>query len=220
LKGAAVGDRFPGINFTQPTLKMFWADIILLFSGLAVIAMGLFLSQRLGNKNIELGFDKLGLDLKGDRLTFILMIGLVLIGVGVFFRYQNYENELNKLKIQVEGFKPVQEQYNKNLEALNDQLKQFKVYDLYLKISFPDVQGAEIEKYFKIDVYTKTGDDVFQLSNFKPITSFGETYVKLTNLNRGQRVRISARDTRNDTTWESVSDILIPEAEIQMRKSQ
>ena len=198
---------------------MFWSDVILLFSGLAVIALALFLSRRLGNRPIEFGFTKLGLDLKGDRLTFVLLVGLVLIGVGVFFRYQNYESELRKLQLQVEAFKPVQEEYNKNVQSLNEQLKQFKVYDLYLKIAFPGIQGAEVEKYFKIDVYTKSENDVFQLSNFKPITSFGETYVKLTNLNRGQKVRISARDTRNDTTWESVSDILIPEAQIEMRKT-
>lgn len=90
---------------------MFWGDTLLLFSGLLVIALALILSQRLGNRPVELGFDKLGLNLKADRLTFVLVVGLIMIGVGVFFRYQNYETELKKLQSRVQGFEPVQQEY-------------------------------------------------------------------------------------------------------------
>lgn len=197
---------------------MFWADTILLFAGLFIIALALMLSQRLGNKPVEFGFDKLGLDLKADRLTFVLVVGLMMIGVGVFFRYRNYEAELKKFQMQVQGFEPVQQEYNRNLEALRGELQNFKVYDLSLEIDFPQIRGEDIKKHFAIEVYTKRQNDkAFELRSFKPSTDFDKTYVNLNNLYRGERVRIVAKDNRNNTEWLS-NEILIPEAQIQMKK--
>lgn len=197
---------------------MFWADTILLFAGLIVIALALILSQRLGNRPVELGFAKLGLDLKADRLTFVLIVGLIMIGVGVFFRYQNYEGELKKLQVQVQGFEPVQQEYNRNLESLRAELQNFKVYDLSLEIDFPNIPGEDIKQYFAIEVYTKRqSDKAFELRSFKPSTDFDKTYVSLNNLYRGERVRIVAKDNRDNTEWRS-NEILIPEAQIQMKK--
>jgi len=203
----------PGSGYSIP-----WADLLLLFAGLSVIVAALLSSQRLGNRPVHFGFTRLGVDLKADRLTFVLMVGLMLIAVGVFFRYRNYEAELNKLQVQVEGFKPIQEEYNRNLDSLRIELRQFKVYDLGLKIVFPDVPGQEVEKYFEIQVLTQKQPEAFTLSNYKPVTNFGDTYVNLNNLSRGERVKIIAVDKRNSTKWESVNDILIPETEIQMKK--
>jgi len=194
---------------------MFWTDIVLFFAGLIVIALAFVLSQRLGNKPVQFGFDKLGLDLKADRLTFVLVVGLVLIGVGVFFRYQNYEAKLHNLDLQVEAFKS---EHNKNLESLREELRQFKVYDLGLNIVFPNVPGEDVEKSFEIQIFTKKQNEAFALRDYKPITNFGETFVNLSNLNRGERVRIVALDKRNKTKWESNSDILVPETQIVMTK--
>lgn len=197
---------------------MFWADTILLFAGLFVIVLALILSQRFGNRPVEFAFDKLGLDLKADRLTFVLLLGLMMIGVGVFFRYQNYEAALKKLQFQVQGFEPVQQEYNKTLESLRAELQNFKVYDLSLEIDFPNTPGEVIKKHFAIEVYTKRqSDQTFELRSFKPSTDFDKTYVSLNNLYRGEKVRIIAKDNRDNTEWRS-NEILIPEAQIQMKR--
>ena len=202
------------------TPSMFWADTILLFAGLLVIAIALILNRRFGNRPVQFGFTKLGLDLKADRLTFILVVGLVLIGVGVFFRYRNYELALETLKLQVQDANALQTQQKKDLESLKDELGQFKVYDLGLDIVFPNVPGDQVEQFFEIQVWLqKSKDRPFELTDFKPFTDFGRTYVKLRNLNRGEVVKIVAKDKRDNTEWHSVNDILIPESQIQMKKT-
>jgi hypothetical protein len=197
---------------------MFWADVILFFAGLSLIALALILSRRLGNQPVQFGFTKLGLDIKADRLTFVLVIAVLLIGVGVFFRYQNYESQLKTLQAQVAGFGPLQNQYSQNLQSLRDDLHEFKVYDLGLKIVFPNVSGSDVENFFEIQILTQREPQPFAISNYKPTTNYGETYVNLNNLNRGEKVRIMAKDKRDDTMWVSTNDILIPETEIQMKK--
>lgn len=200
------------------TYSMFWADTVLLFAGLVVIASALLLAQRLGNKPVQFGVTKLGLDLKADRLTFVLVVGLMLIGVGIFFRYQNYEALLKTLQVQVDAAKAAQTEHDKSLRELRNQ---FMVYDLGLNIVFPNVSGDDVEQYFEIEVHTKNESaGPFELSAYKPTTTFGRTYVNLNNLNRGAQVRIYAKDKRDNTKWTSTYDILIPETEIQMKKGE
>ena len=195
---------------------MFWADTILLFAGLSVIALGLMLSQRLGNSPVQLGFEKLGLDLKADRLTFVLIVGVTLIAVGVYFRYRDYENQVTKLNDQVSGFALVQRQHNESFEMLKRELQSFKVYDLSLKIDFPEgVAREDIE----LEVWTKKlGADAYELTSYKPVTNFEDTYVKLTNLDQGEKIRIIGTNKRDGSGWKSVSDIEIPETQIQMKR--
>lgn len=196
---------------------MFWADTILLFSGLCVIALGLMLSQRLGNSPVQLGFEKLGLDLKADRLTFVLIIGVTLIAVGVYFRYRDYEKELAKLNDQVSGFALVQKQHNENFDMLKRELQSFKVYDLSLRIDFPEGMSGD---NFELGVWTKKpGSPTFELSSFKPVFDFENTYgVRLTNLDQGERIKISGRSKLDGSEWDSVSDIEIPETQVQMKR--
>lgn len=206
-------DQMPNESLTY---SMFWADTVLLFAGLLVIALALLLAQRLGNRPVQFGFSKLGLDLKADRLTFVLVVGLILIGVGIFFRYQNYEALLKTLQVQVETSKAAQAKHDESLTELRNK---FMVYDLGLNIVFPNVPGDDVETSFEIEVHTRRDvAETFQLSNYKPVTTYGKTSVYLNNLNRGAQVRIHAKDKRDNTKWTSVYDIMIPETEIQMRK--
>ena len=199
--------------------SMFWSDTLLLFAGLTTIALALILSQRLGNKPVQFGLSKLGLDLKADRLTFVLVVGLMLIGVGVFFRYQDYEAKLEELRLKVENSKSLQEKNTDNLEMLKGELRHFKVYDLGLNIVFPNVPGEAVEKDFVIAVYTKKQDDeVYKRSDDEPRTDFGKTSVKLNNLSRGEKVKIVAVDRRDETKWESINEVVIPETQILMKK--
>ena len=198
--------------------SMPWADVVLLFAGLGLIALALLLSQRLGKREVIIKLDKLGVDFKADRLTFVLLIGLMLIAVGVFFRYRNYETDVNDLQLQVQGLRSGQEESKKILDALRDELREFKAYDLGLNIAFPSVAGDDVEKYFKTEVWIKKGNDPFALSDYKPVTANGQTFVRLSNLNQGQKIMIVARDTRDNTRWQSTNDIVIPETQIEMQK--
>src|SRR5207237_6681679 len=89
-----------------------------------------FLVKRLCNRPIELKFDKLGcFFLKGDIVSLIFLVGLVIMGVGVFFKVRNYESTVKDMDTKVK-------ESQANLKQANDDLKMFKEYDLSLNLNF------------------------------------------------------------------------------------
>lgn len=176
--------------------------------GIALIVFALGWGSRLGRRPVELSLDRLGLNFKADILTFLVLLGFVLAGVGVFFGYQGYESRLLALQRQLEEMQT-------RMKTMDEALQSFKVYDMRLNLIFPDEVDA---RNAKVQVYvSKQGKGPPQLS--VPETDVGfsnDLWVKLDSLNRGDRLRIVAYEGA-EKAWES-SDIEIPKTQVQMRR--
>lgn len=185
----------------------FTQDVAFLAVGILIIAFALVAGRRLGKAPVELGLQKLGVALKADRLTLIFLAGVVMAGVGVFFRYKGYESQATEMRARLEAL-------NGRLTILSDELQRFKGYDVRVNVAFPD----EVDpRTMKILVHTKKNEeDVFKLTDTRAETDFGGTWVRLTNLQRGDRVKVTAVD-RDGATWES-QDIEIPKTSVRMTR--
>jgi hypothetical protein len=189
-------------------------DIIFLVVGIGIMVFTLVWGGRLGTGPVELGVPKLGLNLKADRLTLIFLLGFLMTGVGVFFRYRGYESQVKQLQSQVIGLQGRVSQLDSTMQKLTDALQGFKEYDLGLNLVFPDSVDP---RPFNIQVYTKKLSDVnFELLTIKAETDVGGTWVKINNLSRGERIKIVAQEP-DSTIWEG-NDVEIPKTQIQMTR--
>jgi hypothetical protein len=182
-------------------------DLVFLAVGISIMVCALIWARRLGSRPTELSFEKLGLHLKTDRMTLIFLLGFVMAGIGVFFRYQGYESQVKKLQGDLS-------QVDTRMDVLTGELQNFKEYDLGLNIVFPadiDPRGLKFQVYAR-----KLSDDTFKLLNVEPATDIGGTWVSVRNLSRGEKIKVVAQEP-DGTIWES-NDIEIPKSQIQMIK--
>jgi hypothetical protein len=182
--------------------------IVLPLFGIGCIVFALGWGMRLGQRPVEIGFNKLGLTVKADLLTLLVLLGFVLAGVGAFFAYQGYEAKL------VRDAKMISQEQAKTI-LLQNELESFKVYDMSFHLIFPepvDVRRAKIQIYI-----TKKGQGPPQLST--PETDIGianDLWVKMKGLTSGDKFRIVAMEGI-DKNWVS-ADMEIPKAQIQMSR--
>jgi hypothetical protein len=182
-------------------------DVIFLALGIGVMVFALLWGHHLGNRPVELGFGKLGLSLKADGMPLIFLLGFLMAGVGVFFRYRGYESEIQRLGgdlAQVKG----------SLRELTDELKN---YDMGLNLVFPPNVNPEL---LDIQVLTKkTSDHEFVLrSDISAEVEPGGTWVNFPRLSRGEKIKIVARGP-DSTTW-ATGYLEIPKTQIQMVKTE
>lgn len=185
-----------------------WAqDVVFLAVGVVIILFVLVRGRQLGRAPVELGLQKLGINFKADRLTLFFLVGVLMAGVAVFFRYQSYDSQAKEMRGKLETM-------NSRLAILTDELQGFKVYDVRLNVAFPDDVDP---RKLNIGVHTKKQtEDVFKLTDTRAETDFGGTWVKLSNLQRGDRVKVVAVEP-DGTTWES-QDIEIPKTSVRMTR--
>jgi hypothetical protein len=182
-------------------------DVVFLAVGVVIILFVLVRGQQLGRAPVELALQKLGVNIKADRLTLFFLLGVLLAGVAVFFRYQSYESQVKEMRGTLEAMKS-------RLTLLTDELHSFKGYDVRLNVAFPDDVDP---RKLRIGVHTKKQtEDVFTLTDTRAETDFGGTWVKLSNLQRGDRIKVVAVDP-DGTTWES-PDIEIPKTSVRMTR--
>jgi membrane protein implicated in regulation of membrane protease activity len=201
--------------------SMFWADTILLFAGLFVIALAFFLSQRLGAP-VSFNFSKLGLDFKADRLTFVLVVGLLLIAVGVFFRYRNYENKYQEYENITKSLKTEVSKNQETLVRIENTINKSSGYNLDIEVVFPkDVKKAEI-KNLKIVVSTEKKGESRKERKIEPqyIESENKFEFQILGLLGDEIVRVFALDKNNPDIihWMSDDITILEERKVEMKK--
>ena len=68
--------------------------IVLPLVGLGLIVFALTWGKRLGQRPVDIAIAKLGLNLKLDTLTFLILIGFVMTGAGGFLWYLDHETQV------------------------------------------------------------------------------------------------------------------------------
>jgi hypothetical protein len=172
------------------------ADVAFFLLGVGIILYALFRATTKQHTPIDLTIGKLGA-VKMDFVAFLVCVGIVLAGVGVFFRYRGYESRLREL----ESSKAASETRFKELQF---QIDRFKNYNLNVALSFRESvshEGLKISQLVK-----PPGEKVFQLSDQIVVPTNSEeanNVVSITvgHLNKGDRLKFKV--TMADKTWVS-----------------
>ncbi|HEX8567505.1 MAG TPA: hypothetical protein VF648_17840 [Pyrinomonadaceae bacterium] len=210
--------------------SMFWADTILLFAGLFVIALAIFLSQRLGRSPVSFNFSKLGMDFRADRLTFVLIVGLLLISVGVFFRYrdyektyQDYEKKLQKNQSELQELNYKFTETKETLSRIENTINKTSGYNLDIEVVFPnEVKKADV-KNFIIKVSTeRRGEGRRDRGEIKPqyIEEDNKYEFKILGLMGNEIVRVFAVDKNNQDNilWKSGDITILEKRTVEMKQ--
>ena len=192
------------------TYQMIFFYIVLPLLGIGLIIFALFRGRSLGQRPVEIALTKLGLNLKSDTLTLLIILGCVLACIGVFFWYRGYETQVADLKIELEQAKT-------RINTIDDVLKSFKVYAMRFHLIFPEIDTIDARE-IKVQAYiSKQGDPPPKLYDTETLVGFSnDIWVKIDNLNPGDKLCIVAYEGE-DKSWQS-AEIEIPKAHIQMRR--
>jgi len=100
------------------------ADWVLLFFGLGAITVALLFGSRWNIRPIELNSEKFG-TLKLPFASFVTLVGIALVAVGVYFRWQ--ETQIGAVEHQ---------KLETKLEELTQELERFKNYEMRVQLDF------------------------------------------------------------------------------------
>ena len=192
------------------TYQMIFFYIVLPLLGIGLIIFALFRGRRLGQRPVEIALSKLGINLKSDTLTLMIILGCVLACLGVFFWSKGYETYVTELEGKVDKL----EAEKKTKDEL---LERFKVYAMRFNLVFPKEDTLNTQD-IKVQAYmAKQGKLPAKL--YDPETFLGwsnDIWVKIDNLNPGDKLRIVAYEGEQKS-WQS-RDIEIPKTNINMRR--
>jgi len=195
-----------GIN----TYQMILFFIVLPLLGLGLIIYALVMGRRLGQRPVEIVINWLGLSLKLDTLTLLILLGCILTSAGGYFWYRGYESQVADLKSKL-----LKAEAKKN--TLDEVLERFRVYAMRFHLVFPQDETFNAQEV-KARVYiAKQGEVSPRLYGAETLVGFSnEIWVKIDNLNPGDKLSIVAYEGE-EKSWES-PDIEIPKTNIQMRR--
>jgi hypothetical protein len=189
-------------------------QIILLYIVLPLVGIGLILfsaiwGKRLVERPVEIAVSKLGLSLKTDTLTMLIVLGSVMACMGVFFIYQGYEKQIEESNKQLI-------EKDSEIKSLNQSLYKFKVYSMRFHLTFESRNNIDTQN-FTVQVYNwKQGKGSPQITSPPTISGLNELWVTIDNLNPGDEIRIIAYEGEK-LAWRS-RKIEIPKTDLPMTK--
>ena len=188
--------------------------IVLPFLGVALIVFALGWGWRLGKRPVEIGVAKLGMNLKADILTLLLLLGFSLCVVGVFFVYRDYETRLERLDGELNQVRGQLASIDKFRKTLTDEMERLQGYDLGFRLNFPEAPREDTQ----IQVYIGGVTEAPRLTPKVDTRVDGNAiWIKLPQrLNRGDRIRVVALEQGRN--WDSGA-IDIPTIPLQMRRT-
>lgn len=188
-------------------------DFIFLGLGIVILVFALIWSRRPPRPPVEIAVGKLGLSLKADTVPFLILLGVIVAGVGVFFRYKGYESRLTALQTDGQGM-------GRQITELRDELQRFKDYEMSIALAFPgpvNMNTLQVQPYIK-----KPGSQSAKLvtNAEKEATDLPNVVsMRLGNLNPGDRVFFKAFEGENKR-WKSTSEIEVPVARLEMKEDR
>jgi len=185
----------------------------LLGVGLMVFALGW--GKRLGTRPVEVALNKLGMSLKADLVTLLLLLGFSLCVVGVFFLYRDYESRLTRVNDELAQMKAQLSTVESFRKTFLEEMERLRGYDLGFRLTFPERPRDDT----KIQVYVGRSNEAPELAPRVEKTFEGNSiWVKLPQrLNRGDRIRVVALEPTRG--WDS-GEIHIPTIPVQMRRTE
>ena len=189
-------------------------QIILLYMVLPLVGIGLIVftvtwGKRLAQRPVEIAVSKLGLNLKTDTLTILILLGAVMASIGVFFIFQGYEKQIEETNRQLI-------EKDSEIKHLSKSLDKFKVYSMPFHLIFKSTNSVDTEK-FRVQVFNwKQGKGEPQITSPPAIPGLNELWVTVENLNPGDQIRIIAYEDENKS-WQS-GKIEIPKTDLLMTK--
>ncbi len=171
------------------------ADIAFFIVGVAIIFVALFRPGTFRRGPIEYSNEKLG-SVKLDFVAFLVIAGMVMAGVGAYFRWKGYQGQLEALGAS-------QSEMTAKIESLEAQIERFKSYDVNVALSFPetiDSKGIRITPLVK-----KPGNPNWAIGEVINGVSTSEAdnllSVQMHNLNPGDYLKF--RVEQGDRAWKS-----------------
>jgi hypothetical protein len=206
-------DENGGLVSMETTLQMILFYIVLPLVGVGLIVFAFVFGKRLSLRPVDFGFDRMGLKLKCDAFTFLVLLGFVMAIIGGFLNYQGYESKIAGLESELEHA-------DIELGTMNNILGRFKAYAMRFHLCFPEDDSVDIEK-IKVQAYiAKQGEGPSQLYDPEIIVGFSDDlWVKIDNLNCGDKLNIVAFADEG-RSWESAGVIEVPKTQLEMRRME
>lgn len=189
-------------------------QIILLYIVLPLMGIGLIVftvtwGKRLVQRPVEIAVSKLGLNLKTNTLTILILLGSIMASIGVFFIFRGYEKQIEETNKQLI-------EKDSEIKILSKFLDKFKVYAMRFHLIFKSTNNIDTQE-FKVQVFNwKQGKGAPQITSPDAIPGLNELWVTIDNLNPGDEIRIIVYEDENKS-WKS-GKIEIPKTDLPMTK--
>jgi hypothetical protein len=182
-------------------------DLVFLILGVLIMAVALAFARRFEMKPIKFSIEKVG-NFEMTFVPFLLLIGVMIAGVGQFFRYRNYEERVSHLA-----------DLNTQYEQTRNELERFKSYEMITRLVFHDPVDANNVKGELL--YKRPSDADYHQSEI--ILWFSESPNELSanipRVNPGDKFFLIVKQvdpiTKQTHTWKSTS-VEVPVARLEM----
>jgi hypothetical protein len=203
--------RKGGISMEVDTFQQILFYIVLPLLGIGLIIFALGWGRRLCKLPVEIDLKKLGLCLKSDALTLLILLGCALACVGVFVWFRGYETTVKNLKSDLQKAET-------KINTQDNILERFRAYNMGFLLVFAEAETVDPQE-IKVQAYiAKQGDTSAQLYDANAEVGLSDDiWVRIDNLNPGDRLRIVAYGAEGEE-WESAEIVEIPKSRIQMRR--
>jgi len=169
-------------------------DIAYFIAGIALIVLSLACARYLRPSPMEVASKTLG-SLKIDLVALLVVAGVAMTSVGVFFRWQDYETKLQSLG-------QSQSSMRGEIDALARQIDRFRSYDVNVALQFKE--SIELRSLKVQTLVKRPGGDWALADGISPSASMEANNlvsVKLRGLNPGDFVRF--RVEQGKRAWRS-----------------
>ncbi|UCD18436.1 MAG: hypothetical protein JSV44_05880 [Candidatus Zixiibacteriota bacterium] len=196
----------------ETTVKMILVYILLPLAGIGLILFSLLRAKRLCQRPVDLEYKKLGLHLKCDTLSLLVLLGFVMAIAGAFFYYGDYEDDISKLELQLENA-------NTEIAAKDQVLQKFQCYAMRFSLVFPPEDSVDADKISVQAIISRQGQGQPQIT--APDTRVGlsnDLWVHIDDLHPGDELRILAYEEEG-RGWRSTNVCEIPKTQLKMARS-
>ncbi|MGH9330549.1 MAG: hypothetical protein ACRD09_08910 [Vicinamibacterales bacterium] len=191
-------------------------DVVFLLLGLLLIAYALVRPPRWDPVNIARG----EFTFRVPSAVFLIVLGVLVASVGIFFRYQRYDARLADTLEQVNANKQVIESLNRRVQEMRDDLLRFRSYELFVELTFPET--VEASGMSLQGLVRKPGSPAPSVREVQLISAREKLLmIRIENLNAGDKVTFAAVEPRRSRTWMSTADYEVPAvAKLDMRNAR
>ena len=185
--------------------------ILLPVVGIGLLLYALFLGKNLEGNPIEIKIGKPKLDLKLDRLSLVILLGVFLMIFGVIIWNQGYKTKVSKMEDDLNSAKD-------EITQKDNLLEKFRYYRLQIPLIFPENDITDANDINTQVFKQKEDSESAKLCDHKKAISFSQDISVIVDyLNPGDELRIVAYEGE-DKKWEGVNIVEVPKIKIQMRR--
>jgi len=186
-------------------------DLIFLILGVLVMFFALAFGRQLQMQPISIAVEKIG-SLQMQFVPFLVVIGVLIAGVGQFFRYRNYEEKVSHLS-----------DVNTQYEQTRAELERFRSYEMMARLVFHD--GVDAKNLRADLLYKRLSDADFHQSEIilAQSDSANELTASIPRVTPGDKFFLIVTEmdptTRQTHKWRS-SSVEVPVARLEMVSTQ